>query len=158
MFQTADLQQAISEKVDSLILSQLIRNARGLNLSEKRKGRANKSPKPDELVVVWTSGDREVALKMAFMYALNSKRFKWGWKNVTLIVWGPSSKLLSSDTELQERLARIKDAGVKVLACKKCSDLYGVSDDLKHLGIDVKYMGKPLTNYLRDDNFRVITV
>jgi hypothetical protein len=41
---------------------------------------------------------------------------------------------------------------------QKCSDLYGVSDDLKRLGIEVKYMGKPLTDYLRDDNYRVITI
>ena len=26
----------------------------------------------DKLVVLWTSGDREVALKMAFMYTFNS--------------------------------------------------------------------------------------
>jgi hypothetical protein len=128
-----------------------------MNMSKKERAKEKKT-KPDELVVVWTSGDREVALKMAFMYTLNSKRFKWGWKNVTLIVWGPSSKLLTEDNELQEHISRIKDAGVKVLACKKCSDLYGVSKDLKQLGIEVKYMGKPLTDYLRDDNCRVITI
>jgi hypothetical protein len=128
-----------------------------INLS-KKEPRREKSPKPDELVVLWTSGDREVALKMAFMYTLNSRRFNWGWKNVTLIVWRPSSKLLAADTELQEYLSRIKEAGVKLLACKKCSDLYGVSDDLRRLGIEVKYMGKPLTDYLRNDNYRVLTV
>jgi hypothetical protein len=130
---------------------------RKLNLS-KKEPRREKSPKPDELVVLWTSGDREVALKMAFMYALNSRRFNWGWKNVTLVVWGPSSKLLAADKELQESLFRMKEAGVKLLACKKCSDLYGVSDDLRRLGIVVKYMGKPLTDYLRNDNYRVLTV
>jgi hypothetical protein len=128
-----------------------------MNMSKKERAKEKKT-KPDELVVVWTSGDREAALKMAFMYTLNSKRFQWGWKNVTLIVWGPSSKLLTEDKELQEHISRIKDAGVKVLACKKCSDLYGVSKDLRQLGIEVKYMGKPLTDYLRDDNCRVITI
>jgi len=128
-----------------------------MNLSKKDRAKEKKA-KPDELVVVWTSGDREVAFKMAFMYTMNSKRFKWGWKNVTLVVWGPSSKLLTEDKELQEYISRIKDAGVRVLACKKCSDLYGVSKDLRQLGIEVKYMGKPLTDYLRDDNCRVITI
>jgi hypothetical protein len=129
----------------------------GINLS-KRESRGKKSSKPDELVVLWTSGDREVALKMAFMYAFNSKRFKWGWKNVTLVVWGPSSKLLAEDKELQEHIVDMKRAGIKLQACKKCSDLYGVSDALRGLGIEVKYMGKPLTDYLRDDNCRVITI
>jgi len=129
-----------------------------VNLNKKERDGGKKSSKPDELVVLWTSGDREVALNMAFMYTLNSKRFKWGWKNVTLVVWGPSSKLLAADTELQEYISRMKEAGVKLLACKKCSDIYEVSEDLRRLGIDVKYMGKPLTDYLRDDNYRVITV
>ena len=117
-----------------------------------------KSSKPNELVVLWTSGDREAALKMAFLYTLNSKRFNWGWKNVTLVVWGPSSKLLAADTELQEYVSRMKEAGVKLFACKKCSDMHEVSEDLRRLGIEVKYMGKPLTDYLRDNNCRVITV
>jgi len=124
-----------------------------------RKGRVwEKKTKPDELVVLWISGDREVALKMAFMYTFNSKRFKWGWKNVTLVVWGPSAKLLAEDKDLQEHIFDMKEKGVKLLACKKCSDLYGVSDDLRRLGIEVKYMVKPLTDYLRDDSYRVITI
>jgi len=127
-------------------------------LNKKERDREKKPSRPDELVVLWTSGAREVALKMVFMYTLNSKRFNWGWKNVTLVVWGPSSKLLAADTELQEYLSRMREAGVKLLACKKCSDMYGVSDDLRRLGIEVKYMGKPLTDYLRNDNHRVITV
>jgi hypothetical protein len=122
------------------------------------KKSASKPVKPDELVVLWTSGDREVALKMAFMYALNSRRFKWGWKNTTLIVWGPSAKLLVEDKELQEYLSGLREAGVKLLACKKCADSYGVSDGLRRLGIEVKYMGKPLTDYLRNDNTRVLTI
>jgi hypothetical protein len=130
----------------------------GINLKEKESRRTNKPSKSDELVVLWTSGDREVALKMAFMYAFNCKRFKWGWKEVSIIVWGPSAKLLAADTELQEHVVEMKEAGVKLLACKKCSDMYGVSHDLRQLGVEVKYMGKPLTDYLRDDNYRVITI
>jgi hypothetical protein len=125
-------------------------------LSKKDVGR--KTVKPEELVVLWTSGDKEVALKMVFMYTLNSKRFNWGWKDVTLIVWGPSSKLLAEDLELQEYLSRMKDMGVKLMACKKCSDLYGVSKSLRRLGIEVKYMGKPLTDYLRNDKYRVLAL
>ncbi len=126
-------------------------------LSKKGSGR-ERAAKPDELVVLWTSGDREVALKMVFMYTFNSKRFKWGWKGVTLIVWGPSSKLLAEDKELQEHVIDMQEAGVKLQACKKCSDLYGVSDDLKRLGVEVKYIGEQFTEYLRDTNCRVITI
>ena len=65
--------------------------------------------KKDSLIVIWTSGDREVAEKMVFMYTLNSKLKEW-WKEVTLIVWGPSAKLITEDIELQDYLEKLKEA------------------------------------------------
>lgn len=112
---------------------------------------------PNKLVVVWTNGDREVAIRMAFMYTLNSKLNEW-WNEVSLIVWGPSAKLLSEDAMLQEYIGKIKDAGVEILACKACSDSYEVSELLENMGINVKYTGLVLTDFLKDDNTRVITI
>jgi len=103
-----------------------------------------------KLAVVWTSGDRDVALKMVFMYTLNAKKQGW-FDQVQLIVWGPSSKLLTEDEELQASIAAMKDVGVELTACKACADSYGVSDKLEALGIEVKYMGVPLTEMLRSD-------
>ena len=103
----------------------------------------------DKLVVLWTSGDREVALKMVFMYTYNAKARGW-WEDITLVVWGPSAKLLTEDKELQEYLAKIMEAGVTVKACKGCSDQYGVSEELEALGITVLYIGKELTDYMKE--------
>lgn len=103
----------------------------------------------DSLVVVWSSGDRDVADKMVFMYTLNSKLKQW-WKEVTLIIWGPSAKLISEDQELQDYLDKLKDAGVILEACITCSDMYRVSKKLATLGVDVKPMGLPLTGYLKE--------
>lgn len=113
------------------------------------------SENKDQCVIVWTSGDREVALKMVFMYARNAKLKGW-WKEVTLVVWGPSAKLLSQDEELQTAVKAMISNGVEILACKACADSYGVSAILEGLGIEVKYMGEPLTNYLKND-VKVIT-
>ncbi len=109
----------------------------------------------EKLVILWTSGDRDVALKMVFMYAGNAPRNGW-WDDITLIVWGPSARLLAEDQELQEKLTGLALEGVKLEACKACSDSYGVSDRLAGLGIDVKYMGEPLTAYLKE-GCRVLT-
>jgi len=103
---------------------------------------------PDTLTVLWTTSDREVALSMVFMYTLNAKLKGW-WQHVTLIVWGPSSKLLSVDTELQEYVASMKDAGIRLLACRRCAEMFGVADRLEALGLEVKYMGEPLTELLK---------
>jgi hypothetical protein len=102
----------------------------------------------DKLVVLWTSGDREVALKMAFMYTFNSRKYNW-WDDITLVVWGPSAKLLSEDKELQDYIKKIKDSGIEIKACKACADMYGVSKQLEEMGIIVKYMGE-LTDYLKE--------
>ncbi len=109
----------------------------------------------EKLVVVWTSGDREVALKMAFMYTSNSKRNGW-WEDITLVVWGPSAKLLSEDKELQDYVKNMISMGITVKACKSCSDAYGVSSKLSDLGITVKYMGE-LTDYLKEGR-KVLTI
>ena len=102
----------------------------------------------ETLVVIWSSADKEVAENMVFMYTLNAKLRDW-WSEVRFIVWGPSSRLLAGDKELQERLARMKEAGVVLEACKACSDRYGVSGRLEELGVDVRYMGVPLTEYIK---------
>lgn len=103
----------------------------------------------DKLVILWTSRDREVAERMVFMYTLNAKLREW-WKDLTLIIWGPSAQLAAEDEDLQHYLKKILEAGVEVIACKACADSYGVSEDLARLRIDVKYMGEPLTEYVKD--------
>jgi len=102
----------------------------------------------DSLAVVWVTRDREAAMNMVFMYTKNSKLRKW-WGKVTLIIWGPSGPLLVSDPELQKELKALKEAGVELQACKACSDRYGISDQLTALGVEVKYMGQPLTELLK---------
>jgi hypothetical protein len=103
----------------------------------------------DKLVVLWTSGDREVALKMVFMYTYNAKKFEW-WNDITLLVWGPSQKLLTEDAELQEYVKKMIADGIEVLACKGCADQYGISEKLKEIGVTVRYTGKDLTNFIKE--------
>ncbi len=108
--------------------------------------------KPDnsnKLAVLWTSGDLEVAEKMCFMYTLNAKKQGW-FDEVVLIVWGPSSKLLTENKMLQDYIKTMQEAGVKVEACMACASMYNVVEPLKQMGIEVKGMGVPLSNYLKD--------
>ncbi|MBN2047317.1 MAG: DsrE family protein [Anaerolineaceae bacterium] len=102
----------------------------------------------DVLNIVWTSADPDVAKNMVFMYCYNSKKHEW-WQEVHLVIWGPSAKLAAENEEIQERLAAMKEIGVNLWACKACADNYGVSDALSALGVQVEYMGIPLTNVLK---------
>ncbi len=105
-------------------------------------------PASEKLVVLWTSGDKEVAEKMVLMYTFNSKRFDW-WKDITLVVWGPSQKVLVENKDIQDYVKKIMDQGTAVKACKGCSDMYKISDQLEELGVEVKYMGE-ITDYIKE--------
>lgn len=110
----------------------------------------------EKLAVLWTSGDPNVAHKVCFMYTHNAKRSNW-FGEVQLIVWGPSSKLLSEDKSLQDAVKSMMGDGVDVKACKACADSYGVSDKLASLGIEVRYMGVPLTQILKSSDWELLT-
>ena len=102
----------------------------------------------DTLVVLWSSGDPEVAMKSCLMFAHAAKKNNW-FKEVILVVWGPSEKLLAEDSVLKDKVASMKKDGVIVEACVACSNTYGVTNDLKVCQVDVKGMGVPLTRYLK---------
>lgn len=103
---------------------------------------------PLRIAVLWTSGDPDVAHRMVLMYTHAAQKGKWA-DEVRLIVWGPSARLLAGDKDLQAKIKAMMNDGIKVQACVVCADSYGVSDNLRAMGIEVKGMGKPLTDYIR---------
>ena len=103
----------------------------------------------DRLLVIWSSGDIDVAQRMVFMYCRNSKLHSW-WDKVQLCVWGPSALLLSENEQLQYQLGELQQVGVETVACIACANSYGVTESLRNLGITVKGMGLPLTEMLKD--------
>jgi hypothetical protein len=49
------------------------------------------------------------------------------------------------------------EKGITIEACKACADKYKASETMKELGVDVKYMGVPLTKYIKSDD-NLITI
>lgn len=110
---------------------------------------SNMEKETSKLAVLWTSDDPNLAEKMAFMYTYNAKKQGW-FDEVVLIIWGPSAKLLSENKMLQDYVKKMQEAGVVVEACMACAKMYGVDQKLLELDIDVKGMGVPLSNYLKE--------
>lgn len=109
----------------------------------------------NKLVVVWSSDDPMVAERVAFMYANAAQNNEW-FSEVTLVIWGPSAKLIANSPELQQKIKGMQPSGVKIQACLACANAYGVTDQLKALNYDVLLMGVPLTQYLKR-GYKVIT-
>lgn len=68
------------------------------------------------------------------------------WKNS--IFYG--QQITKNDTQIQTEILEMINAGVTIEACKDCADNFGVTEKLERLGISVRYMGLPLTEYLKN--------
>lgn len=110
----------------------------------------------DKLHVLWTTDKKEVFLNMIAPYVLNSKKREW-WKDVNLIVWGSSVRLLSEDVQVQTEVFEMISSGVTVEACESCCDTYAIKERLRRMGIKVRMLGKPFTEYIKSDD-KVITL
>ena len=109
-----------------------------------------------QLMVVWTSADRDVAEKVCLMYTHAAKKYGW-FAEVHLVVWGPSQRLLVGDPAIQAKVKEMKEDGVVVEACIACATQLGLVDPIRALGYEVKGMGQPLTEALKDADTEVIT-
>ncbi len=112
--------------------------------------------KKDKLNILWTTDNKDTVFNMLSMYAINSKKHNW-WKEVNVIIWGAAAKLAGNDTQVQTEVLEMFQYGISVEACKDCCDNYGVTELLSKLGVNVRYMGEPLTEYLKADE-KIITI
>lgn len=110
----------------------------------------------NKLLIVWSSGEKEVAKKLILLYGSVMLPRSY-WDEATIMVWGPSAKLLAQDKEIQEQMKIVQKTGVVFNACVVCSDDYGVSEELKELGVELIHTGEMLTEALQSDDVKVIT-
>jgi hypothetical protein len=101
-----------------------------------------------KICIVVASSDRRV-IKTALQYARRTVTEKF-MKDTKVFLFGPSEEIIAHDTELQDFLKRYIDVGREVLACRWCSDDYGVSDRLTELGIKVEYIGVFVSQAIRE--------
>jgi hypothetical protein len=109
----------------------------------------------NKLLIVWSSADEEVAKKLVLLYGSVVLPRSY-WDEATIMIWGPSARLLAQNKELQDKVQTIMNTGVKFNACVVCTDEYGISEQLQNLGIELTHTGEMLTNALQND-YKVIT-
>jgi hypothetical protein len=103
----------------------------------------------DKVFAIISDSDREQILEVSLVYTLNCAKKKW-LDEVKIIFFGPAEKLAAFDIQVQERVKEIKGYNVEVLACKWCSDRYGVTPQLEAQGIKVIYVGPVISNLIKD--------
>lgn len=99
--------------------------------------------------MILSTADMVVHEELSFPYAMNSKKNGW-MDEVRVILWGPTERLAVEDKTFQNLINMLIVAGVDVAACKACSDNFGVSDELEKIGVKVQYVGKLVSEMLKD--------
>ena len=111
----------------------------------------------ENLLIVWTNGDIEVANKFPLLYS--SVILDRGyWKTAHLMLWGPSIKLAKDNLQIQEQLKKIQTTGVKMSACVVCVEDYDATSILNELNIEITHTGELLTTALKDETYSVMTI
>ncbi|MCC5823326.1 MAG: DsrE family protein [Phycisphaerales bacterium] len=150
--------QPHSNTLPAILLALLLAGAAWFAFaSDQRPSEHDAQPntQPDALTIVWTSADPDVAHRMVLMYATGAQRQEW-FADIRLIIWGPSQRLVVADKDIRAKIQALQQLGVEVVACLACADSYGIADDLREAGLEVRYMGAPLSEDLKSDR-RVIT-
>jgi len=101
-----------------------------------------------KLLILWTNAQKETVHNMVFMYSVNARLYGW-WDEVTLLIWGEPARLTVEDAAVQADIARAREVGVRVIACKACAQNLGVVEQLESLGVEVFYTGVFLTEWLK---------
>jgi len=101
----------------------------------------------EKLAVILTSAEHKV-LEMGLVYAKNVISYKW-MADTKVYIFGASEVTIATDPELRQYVKEIIDLGTVPLACKWCSDNYRVSGLLAELGVEVEYIGEPVSEAIR---------
>jgi len=110
----------------------------------------------DKLNIIWTTDNKDTIFNALATYAINSKTKGW-WGSVNVLMWGAAVKLGGNDPQVQTEIREMLQTGVTIEACKDCCENFGVTETIEKLGVNVRYVGQYLTEYLKNDE-KVVTI
>lgn len=109
----------------------------------------------NKVTILWTTEEKEVAMKVVLPYVFHGMATGW-WEEISLIIWGPSVRLVATDPEVAAMVRDILDSPIRVVACKLCTDKYEVTDFYHKMGIETEYVGAGLSSAIKSDE-KVLT-
>ena len=111
----------------------------------------------DNLLIVLSNGDRDVAMKFPLLYSSVVFEREY-WKKCHLMFWGPSIKQLAKSKKMQKQVRKIQKTGVKMSACIVCVEEYNLIKEIDKLGIKINHTGELLTKALKSNKWSVMTI
>ncbi len=102
-------------------------------------------------MIIITAGENELEKFISAMsFSINVKKKSY-MDDVKVVFFGPSEKLLASNnTDVINLFTQIKALNIDIFACKNVSDSFSITPKLIDLGLNVSYIGKIVTDLLKD--------
>jgi len=101
-----------------------------------------------KVVVIISSHDVGKA-RTGMMYAVNAVKHSW-LSEVKLIFFGPAEERLLEDAEMQAYLKEYQSLCEPAVACKFLADRDGSDEKIAALGVEIRYVGKMISDYIVD--------
>ena len=106
-----------------------------------------------KLLVIIATADKAKAIA-GLMYARNALKNKW-LDDVKVVFFGPSEKLAAENDEVKWFIKEIiKERAC--FACKAISEKEGVSEKLEEIGIKVEYVGKIVSDTIKEGSIPMV--
>ena len=99
-----------------------------------------------KVLVIISTGEAQKAVT-GLMWAQNAMIYGW-MEDVKVIFFGPAQKLVLEDDTVKKMAGEIAE-GEKPVFCKYISDRDGNSDQLKEIGMEVKYVGPMIADFIK---------
>jgi len=110
-----------------------------------------------KLLIVWKSNNETDINNFIIPYAYNSKKQEW-FDDCEVLIWGASQEIVAENKMIQERVKKLVDYGIKIVACKMCADNVGATETLESIGVEVLYTGVYLSERQKDEVYEVISI
>jgi len=107
-----------------------------------------KSTSPESVTILWSSNDPDVFYNCIMPY-YNYSCEKHCWKEMNLLMWGPSVRLLAENQDLQIDLSELISRGLNVKASKYSMDKFKVTEKMSRLGVEALYIEEDITRELK---------
>ena len=107
--------------------------------------------------LLWTAEDRDVFTESIVPYAHKHLDGK-SENGLTLIIWGPAVKVLAENDQTQDKLASMIDKGLHVKTSEFLTDQYGVTEQMKQIGVEVGKTDEVLTKTLTEEGSHIVSL
>ena len=111
----------------------------------------------ENLLIIISTPSIESIKKFPLLYSSVALERDY-FKQLHVMFWGESIKILQHDESLQSMVIQIAKTGVEFSSCIVCSNEYGATEILERIGVTCNHTGELMTKALKSEDWATLTL